>query len=343
MSTSEQTPVTYLSTLAFDDEFLDRIRATSPHLSVRQITARSADDIPDEVWREVDVVHTSSILPDPGKCPRLKWVQLDTSGVDHCVGTPLWASDIPITTLGGVSPRPLAEFVTWAVLSTAHQLPEVLEANRTHEWPSPEDRWVRMMPRAIVGATVGIIGYGRIGREIGRLLAMLGMNVIGMTSGRPRPETEGDDLYRGTAIGAEGVETVGPDRLHDLVGRSDYLVVVVPLTDVTRGMVDDAALRNLRSGSVLINVARGGIVDEGAVRAALADGRLRSAVLDVFDEEPLAPENPWWGEKNVIVTPHVSGLAPTYADQVVEIVGENVQRLLAGQPLMNRVDRSKGY
>lgn len=343
MTISEQAVLNYLSTMNFSDEFLERIRSTSPNLNVRQITASSVEEIPDEVWYGIDIVHTSMVLPDPRKCPRLKWVQLDTSGVDHCIGTELWNSKIPITTLGGISPRSLAEFVVWAVLSTAHQLPEILEVRRAHTWPTSEERWVRMMPTSIVGATVGIIGYGRIGREIGRLLALLGMNVIGMTSGRLSTVSDKGDLYRGTTMGAEGAEIVGPERLDSLVARSDYLVVVAPLTESTRGMVDDAALKNLRPGSVLINVARGGIVDEDALRLALADGRLRSAVLDVFDDEPLASENPWWDEDKVVITPHVSGLAPTYADQVVEIVGENVQRLLDGEPLMNRVDRSKGY
>lgn len=136
---------------------------------------------------------------------------------------------------------------------------------------------------------------------------------------------------------------VGADRLRDVLPRCDYVVVVVPLTAQTRGMLDRAAIESMKPGAVLVNVARGGIVDEDALRNALRDGSLAGAVLDVFDDEPLPPDSPWWDEPNVVVTPHVAGLAPSYAEQVQQIVAENLRRFATGRPLLNLVDRDRGY
>jgi len=139
------------------------------------------------------------------------------------------------------------------------------------------------------------------------------------------------------------VELFGSDGLHEVLGRSDHVVVVVPLTDETAGLVDEKAVRAIKAGAVLVNVARGGIVDERAVADALADGHLSGAALDVFDDEPQPADSPWWNARGVLATPHVSGLAPDYRDQVQVIVAENVRRHLAGEPLVNQVDRVRGY
>ena len=338
--------INYLSTMRFDDDFLKAIEAVSDDVEVRQPSATSADQIPPEVWAEVDVLHTSSVLCHPADAPRLRWVQLDTSGVDHLRAEPLWASDIPITTLGGVSPVPLAEYVMWAVLGTAHRMPALLETRAHRHWPDPDERWQHMLPAPVRGATLGILGYGRIGREVGRLARQFGMDVVGMsrTAGQAVRDIDHYDPSARHRVPADAeVEVVGPDRLHEVLGRSDYLVVVLPLTEQTAGMLDAAALAALKDQAVLINVARGGIVDEAALRDGLRSGRIRAAVLDVFDDEPLAPDDRWWDEPNVIVTPHVSGLAPAYEEQLLDIVSQNLGRLREGRVLMNLVDRAQGY
>jgi phosphoglycerate dehydrogenase-like enzyme len=181
--TSGGTTIRYLSTLRFSDAWLDALRRAAPALDVRQITATDADEIPPEVWDEVEILHTGSVLPDPDGTPRLRWVQLDTAGVDHLHDQPIWRSDVDLTTIGGVSPVPMAEYVVMMVLAFGHHLPALGDGQRRHEWPTPAQRWERYLPRPVADTTIGIVGFGRIGREIGRLAEALGMRVVG--GGRP--------------------------------------------------------------------------------------------------------------------------------------------------------------
>lgn len=339
----------YLSLLDFDEAWLDALRSAAPGLEVTQVhMAASATDVPDDLWARVEVLHTTSVLPEPGRAPNLRWVQLDTSGCDHVRDTWLWRSDLPISTIGGVSPVPLAEYVMLMVLGLAHRLPELRAFWEDPQWPTSDERWRRFGPRPVAGTTMGIVGYGRIGREIGRLARAHGMHVVATSrTGRPPPQ-ETHDLFHDPRrqppeAAYEGVELFGSDGLHEVLGRSDHVVVVVPLTDETAGLVDEKAVRAIKPGAVLVNVARGGIVDERAVADALADGRLSGAALDVFDEEPQHADSRWWSAPGVLATPHVSGLAPDYREQVQVIVAENVRRHLAGEPLVNLVDRVRGY
>ena len=330
--------------MSFDDDWIAALAAAAPDVRVRQITAGRVEDIPAEVWAGVEVLHTSTVFPTPDQAPNLKWVQLDTAGVDHVRPLPIWSTDIPLVTIGGISPVPLAEYVMFAILGVAHRLPQMLAVQKDRAWPDPAQRWDRFLPARVAGSTVGIVGYGRIGREIGRLARAHGMSVLGLTrTGRLRStgqrQEQADFGRSGTGPDADPTEILGPDRLPELVARADYLVVVVPLTASTNGMIDAGVLGAARPGAVLINVARGGIVDETALRSGLRDGRISAAVLDVFDDEPLPPDSPWWTEPNVFVTPHVSGLAPSYAAQVRELVTENLRRFRDGSPLINTVDR----
>jgi phosphoglycerate dehydrogenase-like enzyme len=312
---------------------------------VLQFPAEKASEIPSELWRTVDVLHTSSALPDPTDAPRLRWIQLDTSGVDHVRDLPVWTAEhIEICTIGGVSPVPLAQYVLFCLLGFAHRLPAMLAVRDSRTWPSTTERWRAFLPAPLDGATLAIIGYGRIGREIGRLARPHNMTVVGVTRTGRRPDPARAGQIEFTAvIDDDGVQVVGPQEMHAVLGRADYVVVVVPLTDQTRNLIDASAIAAIKPGAVFINVARGGIVDEDALRTALRSGALAGAALDVFDDEPLPPDSTWWTEPNVFVTPHVSGLAPRYFGQVLEIVSTNLRRFVSGQPLLNRVDRERGY
>jgi phosphoglycerate dehydrogenase-like enzyme len=337
----------YVSVLGFDDDWLGRLRAAVPGVEVLQYEGAKIEDVPMPVRATMDMLHTSATLPDPDETPALRCVQLDTSGVDHVRDTALWRSPVPITTLGGVSPVPLAEYVLFAILGFAHRLPAMLEVRAARTWPTPSARWDRFLPATLRGATVGIVGYGRIGCEIGRQLGGHGMHVIGVTrSGRLVPaDDRAERHYRApmTSDHDAEVEIVPTAELDSVVGRCDYLVVVCPLTEETSGLVDASIIAATKPGAVLVNVARGGIVDETALLAGLRSGQLGGAVLDVFDDEPLSPESPWWSEPNVFLTPHVAGVAPLYSDHVLELVATNLQRLLSGGALLNLVDRERGY
>jgi phosphoglycerate dehydrogenase-like enzyme len=338
----------YVSVLSFADEWLDRLRTAVPEADVLQFPGATMSELPDDVRRSMTALHTSAELPDPRGTPALRWVQLDTSGVDHVVGSPLWQSSVPITTIGGVSPTPLAEYVLFTLLGFSHRLPAMLRVRDSRDWPSPAQRWDDFLPAPLSGATLGIVGYGRIGREIARMARVHGLNIIGVnrTGTVPGPDERARRFYLGDAAVARedaAVEVVSAERLVDVAPRCDYLVVVCPLTHQTRGLVDDKVLHALRPGAVLINVARGGIVDERALLAELRSGRIAGAALDVFDDEPLSPDSPWWDEPRVFLTPHVAGLAPRYTDQVLDIVVTNLHRLAEGRELLNLVEREQGY
>jgi phosphoglycerate dehydrogenase-like enzyme len=224
-------------------------------------------------------------------------------------------------------------------------MPLIQQLRGARAWPTDADRLARLTPRQVAGATVGIIGYGRIGREIARLAAPFGMRVLGLKrtaeavgggsgakfdTGRLDPETEIAEIF-----------PMG--RLDDVLSRSDVLVVVVPLTELTRNMIGPEQLDLLPHGAFVVNIARGGIVDEAALRERLRDGRIGGAALDVFDDEPLGEDSIWWSESGALVTPHVAGLAPQYHAQTLDLVVENLTRLADGRPLLNEVDRVSGY
>lgn len=356
-------PIRYLSTLTFDDSFLDRLRAVSPEVIVEQFPAETADDIPANVWSRTDVLHTSRVFPPLGMSPHLRWIQLDTSGADHVRVHPVWKTEVAITTLGGVGPVAMAEYVMFSVLGMAHRLPALIAARSARQWPSPPRSTGLFTPAPVRGTTMVIAGYGRIGREISRLAPVFGIRVIGVARGGPEGSASEREQYDGRrvanrpdgpvprfvepltplATADDEVMVVPTQRLDEALALADWLVVVLPHTEETHGMLDGDRLRKLKSGAVLINASRGGIVDEGALLTMLRSGLLAGAVLDVFGNEPLQTSSPWWDEPAVFLTPHVAGLTPDYDAHVEYLVTENLRRFLRGASLLNLLDRKRGY
>jgi phosphoglycerate dehydrogenase-like enzyme len=192
--------------------------------------------------------------------------------------------------------------------------------------------WSRFAPRELSGKTVGIVGLGHIGAEVGRLAKAFGCRVIATK----RSTTESH-----RALFAD--EIMPAAELHRLLGESDFVVLSMPLTPETRGMIGEAELRAMKPSAVLINIARGPVTVEAALVRALQESWIAGAALDVFDEEPLPPESPFWDMDNVIVTPHISGGTEIYNQRAVEIFAANLKRYLAGEPLENVVDPARGY
>ena len=328
-----------LSTERFDDAWLDDIAGVSPTISVVQHSAERAEDLPADVLREAAVLYTGSCFPTVAQAPRLAWVQLDTSGADHVVGTPLWErEEVQLTSIGGVSPRSIAGYTMLMVLAFAHRLPLIVDHQRRRDWPTFADRWTRFMPERLEGSTMVIVGYGRLGRAIGAAAASFGIEVIGVRRGSART---GDRL--GDEVVDAARRVVASDALADVLGTADYVVVATPATPETDRLIDAAALAAMKAGAVLVNVARGGVVDEDEVLAALASGHLRGYAADVFTQEPLPVEHPFWSHPSVIVSPHVAGFAPDYRDRVRDLFRDNLARFLDGRSLINLVDRRLGY
>ena len=328
-----------VSTMRFDDPWLDAVRARVPDAEIVQHPAENAADLPPGLLARADVLYTASCFPGRMQAPRLRWVQLDTSGVDHVVASPLWGcEEIAITTIGGISPRPIAGYVLAMVLAFAHHLPAILEHQGRREWPPFDERWARFMPARLDGATMVVVGFGRLGRQVAATAEGFGIRVIGVRRGGDRP---GERLELAVTPRTDRVLTV--DRLHEALTEADQVVVTTPYTPATHHLIDAAAFAALRPGAVLVNVARGGVVDEDALLAALDSGQLAGAALDVFATEPLPLDSPLWTHPRVIVSPHVAGFAPDYRERVGDLFADNLERLVTGRPLLNLVDRGLRY
>lgn len=256
------------------------------------------------------------------RIPNLRWVHTISAGVDHILFPTLAQSNVVLTNASGVFNVPIAETVMAYMLAVVKRLPELLDQQRAR-------RWHVLGLRELHGSTVGIIGLGDIGGEVARLSRAFGMHVIGLRR-HPRPHEFAD-------------EVLGPDGLHSLLSRSDFVVIACPLTEETRGLIGRAELEAMKPDAWLINIARGAIVDEEALLEALRDRRIGGACLDVFSEEPLPEDSPFWTLPNVIVTPHNSWSSPRIQEREVELFLENLRRYVAGEPLLNVVDKQAGY
>jgi phosphoglycerate dehydrogenase-like enzyme len=231
--------------------------------------------------------------------------------------------DVVLTNASGVFDLPIAETVMTYILMIAKRMSTFLKQQR-------EGTWRKHRLREVAGLTVGIIGAGSIGTEVARLSQALGLRVIGT---RRHPER-----------GAPHVDELLPTtRMNDLLARSDFVVVAVPLTEETRGMLDATAFRHMRSDAWFINVARGAVVDQDALVTALRERQIGGAALDVFVEEPLPETSPLWELDNVILTPHNSWSTPHMARRETALFLRNLRRYLRDEPLCNLVDKTLGY
>jgi D-2-hydroxyacid dehydrogenase (NADP+) len=247
--------------------------------------------------------------------PNLEWLHTFSAGVDHPVFRSFMERGVRLTTSSGSSASPIAQTVMMYLLALSRDLRGWTSAQAGHRWE----------PRSITeleGLTIGVVGMGPIGREVIRLSATFGMRPIGM---------------RRRVVGDEPCETWTLDRVAELAGAVDALVVAVPLTDETRGLIDARVLGSMRQGSWFVNVARGEVVDEHALVELLRSGHLGGAGLDVFATEPLPDDSPLWDLENVIVTPHSSGSSLRSNERAVDVFVENLGRFVAGTPLRNEV------
>jgi phosphoglycerate dehydrogenase-like enzyme len=329
-----------LVTMRFDQAQLDRLRAVSPEVSVSQADPEAAD------YAKTDVLYAGSPPRDLSRAPRLKWVQLHMAGVNALYDHPLYTQTaLPLTTTSGVHAATIAEYAMTMLLALAHRVPRMVEWQARGGWPPDEQRWLLFVPTEVRGATLGIIGYGSIGRELARIAkSAFAMTVLAC---KRDPSRRADDGYclpgTGDPAGALPDEWLGPGQLGGLLARSDVVALCAPLTAETRGLIDAEALRRMKPSAYFINVGRGASVDEAALARALREKRIAGAAVDVFAEEPPAAGHPLYGLDNVIVSPHVSGFLPSYDEKCSVLFVENLRRYLAGDPLLNLVDRVRGY
>ena len=254
---------------------------------------------------------------------RLRWIQSSAAGLDHCLVPPVVASDIAVTSASGVLADQVADHTIALLTALLRSLPTFWRAQQAREF-------VRRPTRDLHRARIGIIGLGGNGRRLAEVFTACRTTILA-TDWFPvnRPETV--------------AELLPADAVDEILPRIDILVLAAPLTDHTRGMINAARLARLPHGALLVNVARGPLVVEDDLVAALESGQLAGAGLDVTDPEPLPPESRLWDMPNVIITPHVGGQAATRIDDMTNFFCENLTRYLSGQPLRNLVDKRLGF
>lgn len=261
---------------------------------------------------------------------RLRWVHSASAGVGGALFPAMAASDVVLTNAAGIYAEPMADTVLAMILHFARGIDVAVRAQAERRWVKPAFSGLDAPVRELADLSVGILGLGGIGRAVSRRCVALGMRVRGVR----RTGTDAPD----------GVELLrGETAVDDLLRASDVLVVAAPMTAETRAMVGARELALLPAGAVVVNVARGGIVDEDALAEALTEGRLRGAGLDVFAREPLPDTSALWGLPNVLVTPHVAGISHHFWRRQTHLIVENVGRYLRGEPLLNTVDKTAGY
>jgi phosphoglycerate dehydrogenase-like enzyme len=320
---------------AIQDATVGALRELSPDLEIVDVRGQDAFAYQTLVDDRLEVIVGSRAPADLTHVPALRWLQLRSAGVDHLADDPPWRRGITTTNARGVFAVPIAEYVT-GMLLRVRQPADWARDQAAHRWPEAPP-----LISVLRGTTAVVVGYGSIGREIARQLAALGVRVLAV---KARPEQTQDDAYRvpgtGDPDGSIPERIVGLRGLVDAAGQADALIVTVPLTAGSRGLVDARVLAALPATAWVVNTSRGALIDEAALLDALRSGRVAGAVLDVFVDEPLPAESPWWDAPNVIVTPHASGVTLRYFDALVV---ENVRRYLAGEPLLNQVDPERGY
>jgi phosphoglycerate dehydrogenase-like enzyme len=254
---------------------------------------------------------------------RLKWIQSSAAGLDHLLVASVVNSPIIVTSASGVLSDQVAEHTVALVTGLLRGLPTFFRAQQKKEY-------IRRPTRDLHHCTVGIVGFGGVGRRVAELLSPFKTRILAT------------DLF--PVDKPLHVSELWPaDRLDDLLAAVDVLVLCVPLTDQTRWMINAQTLAKLKLGTVLANMARGKLVVENDLAAALESGHLFGAVLDVAAEEPLPPESKLWDMRNVIITPHVAGQSQWRIDNMTDFFCENLRRYLAGQSLMNLVDKQLGF
>lgn len=315
-------------------------RALDPEWELRRLrvaadyTGDGAEGVPEpllEAIRDAEVYCGFGLPREAFRAAEaLRWVHSGAAGVTGTLYPEMRESDVLLTNSAGLHAEPMAEHAMAMALHFARGMDVAVRARPRRRWTQRELAGAGSPVRELAGRTLGVLGYGGVGSAVGRKGAALGMRVLATrrTPGDPPPEVE---------------RMLGPDGLEEVLASSDVVVVALPETQETRGLLGERELELLGPEGVLINLSRGSVVREAALVSALEEGRIRGAGLDVFDEEPLSEEHPLWESERVLLTPHVAGVSPRFWERETDLIVDNVGRYLRNEPLRNRVDKRRGY
>ncbi|MEA3253588.1 MAG: D-2-hydroxyacid dehydrogenase [Chloroflexota bacterium] len=330
-------PINVVVTNSIGGECLQQIDRVSPGIQVKDVSglarAERKGDLShgeelDALLAEAEVLYALKLPQNIiARAPKLRWIQMISTGVDRALDSEpaLRRSSVVMTCMSGCHETSIAEFVLMLMLMFVKQTPGCFQQKQDKHW-----QW---FPVGVLRSrTIGIVGLGRIGRELARLSKALGMRVVAT---RRSARKAGRARY---------VDVVLPrEQLTELLSDSDFVAITLPLTTETQKLIGEKELRAMKPSGYLINVSRGGIVDEEALVRALEEKWIAGAGLDVFATEPLPAHSRLWGLPNVIFSPHVSGDIENYNLQAAELFCKNLQRYLNGERLLNVVNKKRGY
>ena len=336
-----------LMTLRFSSALLERVRAVSPQLIVVQKSVKEDwDGMDTGEFFDGDEEILYAFMPprDLSHSPNLKWVQLHSAGINHLLNRnhPILSSQVKVTTSSGIHAVSIGEFSIAMMMALARRVPRMVRMQDSGVWS--KNRWEAFLGPEMHGKTLGIVGYGSIGREVARIAKNgFGMKILAMTySGQKK-----DRGYAEPGVGDPNGEL--PDgwfdrtQLRTMLAISDYVLIATPLTNETRHLIGEAELRAMKPTAFIVNIARGGIIDEPGLIRALKENWIAGAGLDVFEKEPLPADSELWKLENALIAPHISSATPHYDERATDLFCENLRRYLAGKELLNLVNLEKGY
>ncbi len=345
MADKNKTSRVVLITAPLEEGWLQRLRSRWPDLQFEYRSARDKETVSDDLWREAEILYMwfATPLPTPEQAPKLRWVQLYSAGADYVVNHPLFHTQVIFTTTSGIHAIPIAEYVFTMVLAWFHRLPTLLDLQKQGQWASNSVRSTLLVPEELSGKTIGIVGYGSIGRQVARLAHAFGMRILAMQRGTNHRDRGYQLANVGDPEGTLPERYFAPEHLHMMLAECDVVVIAVPLTPTTHGLFNEAAFQAMKSSAFLVNIARGEVCNESALIRALQEKQIAGAALDVFEHEPLPSDSPLWHLSNVLITPHISGLTRHYDERAAALFEENLRRYLASEPLLNVVDKAQNY
>ena len=291
------------------NQYRDRLQAHFPEVAVRLVDHHSKVDpyiAAADALLTFTPMLTAKVL---AQAKSLKWIQTLGTGVDNLIDQPTLRKDVIVTNVRGIHGPPVSEAALGTMLALARNLPGAVRGQDAHEWR----RWPAQL---LHNKTVGIFGVGLIAEALAPKCKAFGMSVVGVSSA-PRPVAGFDRMH-------------GRNELLQVVGDFDFFVLLTPLTEATRNSIDAKVFAAMKRSSFLVNLARGGVVDEPALVEALKSGRIAGAALDVFNQEPLPGDHPFWAMQNVLITTHQGGFCDVYIDYALPTVAANMRSFLNG-------------
>jgi phosphoglycerate dehydrogenase-like enzyme len=317
---------------ALNKAHLAEIRALVPEMEI--VIGREAE-VGEAVLDDIEIVAGWADPEQVVRMANVRWVQHWAAGVDGFVTRPaLVEKDYVLTNGSGIHAVPISEHILALLLAFGRRLHCAVRAQTEHRWDKPLEAGCDAPCRddifELPGSTMVLVGVGAIGERTAKIAATLGVRVIGVRRDPTQP--------------AQGVaRMVAPDALLDVLPEADFVVLTVPLTAETRGMIGEAELRAMKAGAIIVNIGRGGTIQEDVLIRALREGWIGGAGLDVFETEPLPEDSPLWEMENVIVTAHYAGHNPHYDERALNIFLDNLRRYVTGTPMHNVVDQAAGY